>query len=110
MTSLRELSGGRPIDRDTLLEAWLDRLEPRYESLRLGRFDSGRLVQPATDDGRAGGGRRRTPAGSTAGRWVSIRRPVRCSCGCRRRPPTVIDSGDVTRCRVVHLPGMTGRH
>ena len=41
MTSLRELSGGRPIDRETLLDAWQDRLEPRYESLRLGRFDSG---------------------------------------------------------------------
>ena len=41
MTSLRELSGGRPIDRDTLLDAWLDRLEPRYEALRLGRFDAG---------------------------------------------------------------------
>ncbi len=41
MTSLRELSGGRPIDRQGLLEAWIDRLEPRYEALRLGRFDAG---------------------------------------------------------------------
>ena len=41
MTSLRELSGGRPIDREALLDAWLDRLEPRYEALRLGRFDAG---------------------------------------------------------------------
>ena len=41
MTSLRELSGGRPIDRDVLLDAWVDRLEPRYEALRRGRFDSG---------------------------------------------------------------------
>jgi BirA family biotin operon repressor/biotin-[acetyl-CoA-carboxylase] ligase len=41
MTSLRELAGGRPIDRDALLEAWLSRLEPRYEALREGRFDAG---------------------------------------------------------------------
>lgn len=41
MTSLRELSGGRPIDRDTLLDAWLSRLEPRYEALKAGHFDAG---------------------------------------------------------------------
>jgi BirA family biotin operon repressor/biotin-[acetyl-CoA-carboxylase] ligase len=41
MTSLRELAGGRPIDRDAVLDAWLARLEPRYEALRQGRFDAG---------------------------------------------------------------------
>jgi biotin-(acetyl-CoA carboxylase) ligase len=41
MTSLRELSGGRPVDRDVLLDAWLARLEPRYEALRSGHFDAG---------------------------------------------------------------------
>ena len=41
MTSLRELSGGRPIDRDVLLDAWLSRLEPRYQALRDGHFDAG---------------------------------------------------------------------
>jgi BirA family biotin operon repressor/biotin-[acetyl-CoA-carboxylase] ligase len=41
MTSLRELAGGRPVDRDALLEAWLSRLEPRYEALRENRFDAG---------------------------------------------------------------------
>lgn len=41
MTSLRELSGGRPVDREALLDAWLARLEPRYEALRSGRFDAG---------------------------------------------------------------------
>jgi len=41
MTSLRELSGGRPVDRDALLEGFLARLEPRYEALRSGRFDAG---------------------------------------------------------------------
>jgi BirA family transcriptional regulator, biotin operon repressor / biotin---[acetyl-CoA-carboxylase] ligase len=38
MTSLRELAA-RPIDHDTLLEAFLTRLEPRIEDLRGGRFD-----------------------------------------------------------------------
>jgi len=40
MTSLRELSGGRPIDNDVLLDAFLARLEPRYEALAAGRFDT----------------------------------------------------------------------
>jgi len=39
MTSLRELAR-RPVDRDALLESFLDRLEPRYEALMAGRFDS----------------------------------------------------------------------
>ncbi len=39
MTSLEVASGGRPIDVDALLEAWLDRLEPRIVALRAGRFD-----------------------------------------------------------------------
>ena len=39
MTSLRELAH-RPVDRDALLEGVLDRLEPRYEALMTGRFDS----------------------------------------------------------------------
>ncbi|HEX8940813.1 MAG TPA: biotin--[acetyl-CoA-carboxylase] ligase [Candidatus Limnocylindrales bacterium] len=39
MTSLREASGGRPIDRDALLEAFLGRLEARVLALRGGAFD-----------------------------------------------------------------------
>jgi len=39
MTSLREASGGRPIDRDALLEAFLGRLETRYAALSDGYFD-----------------------------------------------------------------------
>jgi BirA family biotin operon repressor/biotin-[acetyl-CoA-carboxylase] ligase len=39
MTSLRDLSGGRPIDADELLEAFLLRLEPRVLALRDGHFD-----------------------------------------------------------------------
>ncbi len=41
MTSLREASGGRPIDREALLEAFLARLEPRVLVLGEGRFDVG---------------------------------------------------------------------
>jgi BirA family transcriptional regulator, biotin operon repressor / biotin---[acetyl-CoA-carboxylase] ligase len=39
MTSLREASAGRPIDREALLRAFLDRLEGRIEALRAGYFD-----------------------------------------------------------------------
>lgn len=39
MSSLREASGGRPIDRDALLDGFLGRLETRLEALRGGRFD-----------------------------------------------------------------------
>lgn len=39
MTSLREASGGRPIDMIALLDAFTGRLEVRIEALRGGRFD-----------------------------------------------------------------------
>ena len=39
MTSLREASGGRPIDRDALLDGFLGRLETRLAALRGRRFD-----------------------------------------------------------------------
>ena len=39
MTSLREVSGGRPIDPDVLLDAFLLHLEPRVLGLRDGHFD-----------------------------------------------------------------------
>jgi BirA family biotin operon repressor/biotin-[acetyl-CoA-carboxylase] ligase len=40
MTSLRELAGRRPIDNQQLLDAFLARLEPRYEALLQGSFDA----------------------------------------------------------------------
>jgi BirA family biotin operon repressor/biotin-[acetyl-CoA-carboxylase] ligase len=40
MTSLHESSGGRPIDRAVLLDAFLGRLEVRVDALRAGRFDA----------------------------------------------------------------------
>jgi BirA family biotin operon repressor/biotin-[acetyl-CoA-carboxylase] ligase len=39
MTSLREASGGRPIDHVALLDAFIGRIEARIEALRDGRFD-----------------------------------------------------------------------
>jgi BirA family biotin operon repressor/biotin-[acetyl-CoA-carboxylase] ligase len=61
MTSLREASGGRPIDRDALLDAFLGRLEARLHALRAGFFDiatwagrqvtTGRLVTLEAGDG-----------------------------------------------------------
>lgn len=39
MTSLSDASGGRSIDRDQLLDAFLGRLEGRVEALRGGHFD-----------------------------------------------------------------------
>lgn len=103
MTSLRELSGGRPIDRDALLEAWLDRLEPRYDALRLGRFDAG------------GWSARQRTTGHTVevdgpdGRLVAEAVGVDPETGALLVEvgdgmTRAIDSGDVTRCRVVTLP------
>jgi BirA family transcriptional regulator, biotin operon repressor / biotin---[acetyl-CoA-carboxylase] ligase len=61
MTSLREASLGRPIDSAVLLDAFLDRIEPRVEALRDGRFDAaawqdrqlttGRMVRLEHPDG-----------------------------------------------------------
>jgi BirA family transcriptional regulator, biotin operon repressor / biotin---[acetyl-CoA-carboxylase] ligase len=52
MTSLREASGGRPVDRDVLLEAFLDRLEGRVEALRAGSFDADAWVRRQVTTGR----------------------------------------------------------
>jgi BirA family transcriptional regulator, biotin operon repressor / biotin---[acetyl-CoA-carboxylase] ligase len=61
MTSLDELSGGRPIDRGELVERFIARLRPLVESLRAGSFDgaawaarqvtTGRDVRLETADG-----------------------------------------------------------
>lgn len=63
MTSLREASGGRPIDREALLSSFLDHLEARLAALRTGYFDvagwtarqatTGRLVTLESSDGSA---------------------------------------------------------
>lgn len=61
MSSLREASGGRPIETHELLEAFLLRLEPRVLALRHGLFDvagwhdrqvtTGRMVELRLPDG-----------------------------------------------------------
>jgi len=63
MTSLRELARGRPVSADSLLDAFLARLEPRIEALREGYFDvegwherqitTGRTVRLDMPDGSA---------------------------------------------------------
>lgn len=52
MTSLRVASGGRPIDRSALLDAFLDHLEPRVLALRDGRFDIAGWLDRAATTGR----------------------------------------------------------
>lgn len=52
MTSLREASGGRPVDRDALFDAFVDRLEGRVEALRTGAFDVDAWVRRQVTTGR----------------------------------------------------------
>lgn len=104
MTSLRELSGGRPIDRGALLDAWLDRLEPRYEALRLGRFDAGGWSSRQRTTGHTvevDG-----PEGRVTGEAVGVDPETGALLlDGADGDPRAIDSGDVARCRVVGLPG-----
>jgi BirA family biotin operon repressor/biotin-[acetyl-CoA-carboxylase] ligase len=98
MTSLSEVSGGRPVDRDALLVGFLDRLEPRLEALRDRRFDAGGWEE-----------RQRT-----TGRWVTVevggREIEGISEGVDSRTGALlirpaertvpVDAGEVVRCRV----------
>ena len=52
MTSLRAISGGRPIDRDALLDAFVARLDARMEALRAGYFDLGEWIARQITTGR----------------------------------------------------------
>jgi len=102
MTSLRELAG-RPVDRDALLEGFLARLEPRYESLLRGAFDV------------AGWSQRQR----TTGAWVEVELPGERLVGRASgvEPETggllvgtdggtrLVASGEVVRCRVA-VPGV----
>ncbi|MFO1540645.1 MAG: biotin--[acetyl-CoA-carboxylase] ligase [Chloroflexota bacterium] len=109
MTSLLALSGGRPIDRDALLEAWLARLEPRYAALCDGRFDAGtwsvrqrttgRRVEVATGDA--------TVAGIAGG--VDPERGDLLLVDERTSQELAIGAGEVTRCRIVTLPERRAR-
>jgi biotin-(acetyl-CoA carboxylase) ligase len=105
MTSLRELSNGRPIDNDALLDALLARLEPRYESLTGGRFDA------------AGWSTRQITTGRQVEVEVGDRMIVGTATGVDPESGALlmdagngqmeIDSGEVVRCRIVDLSQRT---
>jgi BirA family transcriptional regulator, biotin operon repressor / biotin---[acetyl-CoA-carboxylase] ligase len=52
MTSLREASGGRPIDREALLAGFADRLDSRMAALRTGYFDLATWAERQATTGR----------------------------------------------------------
>jgi biotin-(acetyl-CoA carboxylase) ligase len=52
MTSLRELAADRPIDNETLLEAFMVGLAERTRTLRAGRFDAAGWVVRQLTNGR----------------------------------------------------------
>lgn len=99
MSSLREVAGGRPIDRDQLLDAFLARLEPRYEALRGGRFDAGawstRQVTTGRDVEVA------TGAAILVGRATGVDPESGSLELLADGREVAIGSGDVTRCRLV---------
>jgi BirA family biotin operon repressor/biotin-[acetyl-CoA-carboxylase] ligase len=100
MTSLRELAGKRPIANDELLEAFLARLEPRYEALLAGRFDAGGWSAAQMTTGRTlvvdTGGEVITATGrgdDPESGALLVRDQVGAD--------LAIDSGEVVRCRVL---------
>ena len=99
MTSLRELSGGRPVPPDVLLEAFLDRLEPRYEALRSGRFDAGAWSTRQRTTGSA------VEVTATAGLVRGIASGVDPETGAllvaTDTSHVSVDTGEVVRCRVL---------
>lgn len=100
MTSLRVLAGGRPIDHEALLDAFLDRLEPRYEGLLGGRFDVGGWSARQVCVGRdvevaVGGEVLLGRAMGVAPESGSLR--IETADGVARE----VDAGEVIRCRVV---------
>ncbi len=112
MTSLREISGGRPVDRDVLLEGWLARLEPRLEALTAGAFDAGGWTKRQRTTGR----RVEVDLGGqvVSGLAVGVD-PESGALSVEAEAPgpdgqeglLVIDSGEVVRCRIVDLPRST---
>jgi BirA family biotin operon repressor/biotin-[acetyl-CoA-carboxylase] ligase len=99
MTSLRALAG-RPVDRELLLEAWLEGLDARYRALVGGRFDrdgwserqrtTGSRVEVELGDGRVEGLAVGVDADSGA-----LLVDTGASDG-----PIAIGSGEVVRCRI----------
>lgn len=105
MISLRELAGGRPVDRDALLDAWLARIEPRYEALLEGHFDAGGWSSRQRTTGRQVevdlGTRVLTGiADGVDPDTGALHLAIRGGDG----SPMAINSGEVIRCRVIDLP------
>ncbi len=100
MNSLRELAGKRPIDNDALLQAFLARLEPRYEALRAGSFDAAGWTTAQRTTGRTviveAAGETITGKGAgvdpESGALVVEVDPGKT---------VAVDSGEVVRCRVL---------
>jgi BirA family biotin operon repressor/biotin-[acetyl-CoA-carboxylase] ligase len=107
MTSLRELAGGRSIDRDRLLDDFLDGLVEAYHAFRDGRPDSG--FEPARWAARqiTTGRQLEVLVGEERleGRGIGVDTETGSllleSLGAVR----AIDSGEVVRCRVIGVPG-----
>ncbi|MEA2677791.1 MAG: BirA family transcriptional regulator [Chloroflexota bacterium] len=99
MTSLRQLSGNRPIDHAALLDAFLARLEPRYEALLAGTFDAASWTATQITTGRqvvveVGGEKilgRATGVDPDSGALFLAP---------DKKTVLTIDSGEVTRCRI----------
>lgn len=100
MWSLREASGGRHVERDALLAAWLVRLEALYGSLARGHFDSRRWADAQVSTG----AEVEVDTGSTTVRGTGLgvdpdtgalllRTSVEAA-------PRSVDHGEVVRCRV----------
>lgn len=99
MTSLRELSGGRAIDREALLQAWLAGLASGTRVLESGVFDAEAWSPRQVTTGRRvevdlGGSR---IEGLATGVDAETGALLLVSDGQR----LVIDSGEVVRCRVI---------
>jgi BirA family biotin operon repressor/biotin-[acetyl-CoA-carboxylase] ligase len=100
MWSLSEASGRRRIDREALLGAWLERLEPLYQRLLDGDFDGLRWVDAQITTGAAV--TVETDAATVVGTGVGVDREsgsllVRTGPG---QPLQAIAVGDVVRCLV----------
>ena len=100
MWSLSEASGRRRIDREALLSAWLERLEPLYEELKAGHFDAPRWAEAQVTTGAAVVVE--TDETTVRGTGVGFDREsgsllVRTGPG---RPLSAIAVGDVVRCGV----------
>ena len=102
MTSLRELSGGRPVRPAVLLDAFIDRLEPRYEALRSGRFDAGGWSTRQRTTGSA------VEVAATDGLVRGIATGVDPDTGAllveTDGSEVSVDTGEVVRCRVLEAP------